>query len=85
MTFQEMLDFLTGRKRAYQQIPDGVMHDLAKFCRATQTCGVLGDHDATMVLIGRHEVWLRIAQHRGLTPEQLFDLYGGVGMKEQNK
>ena len=53
-----------------------VLVDLAKFCRANQTCY---DPDARIhaALEGRREVWLRIQQHLGLTSEQLFSLYGG--------
>lgn len=54
-----------------------VMIDLARFCRANETCVVKGDRDASLVLEGRREVWLRIQQHLGLTPEQLFSLYSG--------
>jgi hypothetical protein len=49
--------------------------DLAVFCRAAETCAVPGDRDRTMMLIGRNEVWLRIAQHMHMTGEQLFALY----------
>ena len=82
----DLLAWLRDRKTAYQlvfdmrQVPDrAVMEDLATFCRAAETCAVPGDHDRTMLLEGRREVWLRIQQHLQLTPEQLFVLYGGVG------
>ena len=59
-----------------------VMIDVARFCRANETCIVRDkngaiDTNATLVLEGRREVWNRIQQHLGLTPEQLFSLYSG--------
>lgn len=76
------LDFIRGRKRAYQSVFSGpagetVLADLAKFCRAAETCVVPGDRDKTFVLEGRREVFLRIGQHLGLTSEQLYALYTG--------
>lgn len=73
---QKTLDFLRLRKRGYQTIPDDVMRDLAIFCRANENAAVPGDDHKTWTLIGRREVWLRICQHRNLTSEQLFQLYG---------
>lgn len=75
-------DFLRGRKRAYQLAltsPAGleVLEDLARFCRANETCVVPGDPTLTAILEGRREVWLRIQQHLNLTPAQLFELYSG--------
>lgn len=80
-------DFLRGRKSAYKfafslsnPAARQVLADLAVFCRANETCVVAGDHDKSMVLEGRREVWLRIQQHLNLTPEQLFELYTGKGI-----
>jgi len=80
-TVQGMLDLLRGRKKAYQVMfkPDGVigneaMIDLAKFCRL----GGVGWTDNALMqsrLIGRHEVFNRIAQHLHLEPEHLAALY----------
>jgi hypothetical protein len=53
-----------------------VMRDLAKFCRAHDSTFHLEPNVAAR-LDGRREVWLRIAQHLNLTPEQLWELYGG--------
>jgi hypothetical protein len=85
------LDFLSGRKRAYQltfQLKQpanvAVLDDLSKFCRASETCAVPGNHDKTMMLLGRQEVWLRIQQHLQLPPETLFALYSG-GQPPQQK
>lgn len=68
-------------RRAYCQVlggPSGqmVLADLAKFCRASETCY---DADPRMnaVLEGRREVWLRMQQHLRMTPEELFQLYSG--------
>lgn len=80
------LAFLSDRKKAYKLTfslmnPASVraLADLAVFCRANESCVVPGDHDRTMLLEGRREVWLRITQHLNLSPEQLFDLYTGKG------
>lgn len=54
-----------------------VLTDLADFCRAQETCVVPGDRDRTLVLEGRRETWLRIAQHMHLTPEQQFAIATG--------
>ena len=74
-------EFLRGRKRAYQLAltsPAGqeVLEDLARFCRANETC-FHEDPRLHAVLEGRREVWLRIQQHLNLTPAQLFGLYSG--------
>lgn len=84
-TFEKALAFITGRSTAYrlafndeQPADRKVQEDLARFCRANETCVVPGDPVATAILEGRREVWLRIQQHKNLTPEQLFRLYGGT-------
>jgi len=75
------LDFLRGRKRAYQLSLSSVagqtvLRDLAEFCRANETC-FHEDPRLHAVLEGRREVWLRIQQHLNLTSEQLYALYSG--------
>jgi hypothetical protein len=80
MTPDEALKFFSERKTAYQiafgsAAGEAVLADLNPFCRARETCVVLGDRDRTYVLEGRREVWLRIREHLDLTPEQLRDLY----------
>lgn len=82
MDMREVLDFLWRRKQSYQQTfetkqPSNVyvLEDLAKFCRANESCVIPGDRDRTLLLEGRREVWLRIQQHLNLTSEQLFALY----------
>jgi hypothetical protein len=72
---------LRARKNAYHGVfhnPVGqeVLKDLARFCRANETC-FHKDPRVHAALEGRREVWLRITQHLNLTTEQLFDLYGG--------
>jgi hypothetical protein len=56
--------------------PDIVLRDLAKFCRA---CEPTFHPDARRhaLMEGRREVWLRVAEHMNLSPEQLWDLYDG--------
>lgn len=77
-------DFLRFRKRDYQlalgqlNVHDQrVLADLAKFCRANESCVVPGDRDMSLILEGRREVWLRIANHLNLTPAQLYAIYTG--------
>lgn len=77
-------EFLRFRKRDYQLTFDmrsvsaqRVLQDLAKFCRATETCVVPGDQRMTDVLEGRREVWLRITNHINLTTDQLYAMSTG--------
>ena len=51
-----------------------VLADLARFCRAAESTFHEDDRIAAK-LDGRREVWLRIAEHLNLSPEQLYDLY----------
>jgi hypothetical protein len=79
---QKTLNYLRRRKRDYQlafMSPAGqeVLLDLAKFCRADRTT-FNADPRIHAALEGRREVWLRIQQHLGLTPEQLLVLYSGA-------
>ena len=48
-----------------------MLADLAKFCRANESCIVPGDRDRTCLLGGRHEVYLTIRAYLDLTPEEL--------------
>lgn len=84
MGTSETLQFLSTRKRCYQLTFQkdqpanmSVLEDLARFCRANETCVVPNDRDRSLVLEGRREVWLRIQQHLQLSPEILFALYTG--------
>lgn len=75
------LRFLRTRKQDYQltfKQPAGqnVLIDLSKFCRAFETT-FDADPRVHAALEGRREVYLRIIQHLGYTPEELFSLYSG--------
>ena len=65
--------FFQHRKKAYCQIPDAVLADLAKFCRATQPTWH-PDPRTHALLEGRREVWLRIQRYINLPVEQLLPL-----------
>lgn len=70
------------KARAYRQAfgsPAGqtVLRDLQAFCRATEGPYAAGDVNETMMRVGSLEVWLHIARHLELTPDQLFALYTG--------
>lgn len=72
-------EYLRSRKRDYQFTfgsPAGqaVLYDLARFCRANQTT-FSADARLHAVAEGRREVWLRIQNHLGMTPAQLFEFY----------
>jgi hypothetical protein len=73
--------FLFNRQKAYQEVfkPESqmakiIMEDLAKFCKANETCFHI-DPRAHAVAEGRREVWLRIRKHLDLDSEQLLDYY----------
>ncbi len=70
-----------GIRQAYRAAfthPAGqtVLADLAKFCRANDSC-YHNDARLHAVLEGRREVWLRIERHLRLNQEQLFTIYSG--------
>lgn len=52
-----------------------VLENMAKFCRANETCVVPGNPDLTLMLEGRREVWLHFQKHIGLTDNELLELY----------
>lgn len=77
----QTFDFIRRRKRDYQlcfKQPAGqeVLIDLARFCRASETC-FDADPRKHAVLEGRREVWLRIANHLNLSSEQLYSIFTG--------
>jgi hypothetical protein len=82
---------LEQRHKAYATVFGGpaggaVLEDLAKFCRAHDSCF---DPDPRIhaVAEGRREVWLRIERTLNLTGEQLFALYAPpqlIIVKEQS-
>lgn len=79
------LEYLGLRKKSYSAtfgvagiVGNEALKDLARFCRAFDTCFVPGDAAMSDLLEGRREVWLRIQQHLHLQPEQLAGLYKAV-------
>ena len=75
------IDFLRRRKHTFQLVfgsvaGQEVLRDLAKFCRANQSC-FHEDPRLHAVLEGRREVWLRIERHLNLTSQELYQIYGG--------
>lgn len=79
MTLVERLKrFLWNRQYNYKltfQSPPGkeVLKDLARFCRATKSV-YYPNSDLTQQAIGRHDVWLRIANHMNMTADELYRL-----------
>ena len=81
-------NFLHRRRYVYRAtfngpLADEVLKDLARFCRAHESTFHSESHVAAR-LDGRREVWLRIAQHLELSPDQLWDIYVGRN-SEQGK
>ena len=83
-------NFLRDRARDYQRkfpnpADDRVLRDLAKFCRANEST-FNADPRIHAALEGRREVWLRIANHLHLSPEQLYLIYNSpaVPMEDVN-
>lgn len=81
------LDFLRTRKRNYNLAFNTlagqyVLMDLAKFCRATETCFHV-DARKHAVAEGRREVWLRIQQHLNLSAQDLYTLYAGQNIQSR--
>lgn len=82
------LDFLRTRSRNFKLAfagkkldkysPDtqAVLIDLARFCRANNSC-FDADPRKHAVAEGRREVWLRIANHLRLSPTELYAIYSG--------
>ena len=77
------LEALGLRSRSYYLVfrsPSGaeVLRDLSQFCRADGRRLPWGATSTDIAReVGRQEVWNRIMQHLKLTPEELYDLYGG--------
>jgi hypothetical protein len=82
-----LFDFLKRRRITYnlaanQPAVQDMLIDLAVFCRANSSTVALDkdgkvDRDLSLILEGRREVWLRIANHLNLTTKQLYALYTG--------
>lgn len=73
--------FVEGRQYAYRKTFAGplgqeVLEDLARFCRAN-TSTFHADARLHAVAEGRREVWLRIANHLNMTPQDLWRLTSG--------
>lgn len=71
--------FLMRRRHNYRLAflsPPGqeVLRDLAAFCRANETT-FHADARLHAVAEGRREVWLRIANHLNMPPDELWALY----------
>jgi hypothetical protein len=67
------------RRRAYKAAfsgPEGrkVLADLRRFCRATMPTADVNNVNATFLLEGRREVFLRILSHLNLDEEDVFKL-----------
>lgn len=79
--WEKMRLALGARQHAYRTtfngpLADAVLKDLARFCRAAES--TFHDNDRVQSkLDGRREVWLRIAHHMNLTPDDLWRLYSG--------
>lgn len=87
-TMADTLQFLGLRKKSYQSMfgkkgmmGEPAMKDLANFCHAFKTTAV-PNHDLSMVLQGRREVWLHICEYLELEPEELAVLRGAVAAGE---
>ena len=75
------LSFYQSKKKAYCSIPDAVLADLAKFCRATEPTWH-PDPRTHALLEGRREVWLRIQRYINMPAEQLIPLVGRADVPE---
>lgn len=89
MKFKDAWELIQWRKRNYQKTfgtPEGraVLADLAKFCRATETC-FHPDPRVHAVLEGRRETFLRISKLLNLTTDQLMKEFGGIEWQRQNQ
>lgn len=81
---REALRLALMRRRHQYQIafrsPPGeaVLRDLARFCRANKS--TFHENERVHALAeGRREVWLRIANHLNMSPDELWRLYSGEG------
>jgi hypothetical protein len=79
MAVEKARQFLMRRRHNYRLTflaPPGqeVLRDLATFCRANETT-FHADARLHAVAEGRREVWLRIANHLNMPPDDLWVLY----------
>lgn len=80
LTAEQVIAHFEDKKRAYllafgTDAGKIALDDLRPFCRARETCVVPGARDATFVLEGRREVWLRIQDFLDRPVEQLVAIY----------
>lgn len=75
---------LSLRQQAYQQtfnlenqFVQRVLADLAKFCRADDSTFHI-DSRMHALIEGRREVWLRIISHIKNSPDEIWQIYGGI-------
>jgi len=79
---------LSDRKAAYKAVfrdgavSDVVLHDLATFCRATEST-FREDPRAHALLEGRREVYLRIMEMCNLSDEEYWEKYRRRGMTDE--
>lgn len=71
--------FLMRRRHVYtltfRSIPgEEVLADLSRFCHANKTTAH-PNRDLSLILQGRREVWLRIANHLHMTPDELYRVF----------
>lgn len=83
---ERLRGYVFNRQRAYRttfnkdSLTDQVvLKDLARFCRANETC-FHEDPRLHALIEGRREVWLRIQSHLILDSESLFKLTEGKTM-----
>ncbi len=86
---EQAREWLRSRRTAYQRLflghgvdTDLVLQDLAKFCRASEST-FHADQRLSDVLIGRREVFLRIAHHLHLTDDEIWKLYGNHSLTKE--
>ncbi len=87
--FSDLVELIRPRKKNYALTfapvwGQNVLIDLAKFCRAGESCW-RADAREHAVLEGRREVWLRIQQHLRLSSEQLARLYSGQNFQLEDE
>lgn len=82
---------LNGRAFAFNRVFDKtnqftteVLADLARFCRAHEST-FHPDARVHAQMEGRREVWLRITEHLGLSPEELLNLMVIRRIKKEKK
>ena len=78
MSVKDAKHLIEQRKRAYTLTfsgphGDAVLEDLARFCRANESC-FHPDARVHAVMEGRRETFLRIQNHLNLTEAELFAL-----------